>query len=130
MEILNKKGGFGSKFFHPPYKHFMFGTLLRNFDGKILQWEYHVAPIIKINCPGGCTGKDGDLYVLDPVISSEPMLKDDYHAELESEFGSQITGFVTCKGNAYTEESNCFDPDPYTDTHTFLDMHTKHFLIL
>ena len=126
-EILNKQQGDGSKHFNPPYKHFVFGRLVRNFDGKALIWDYHVAPIIKIKCPGGCTGKDGDLYVLDPVISSEPMLKDDFHAELESEGGSKLIGYVTCQTNTFTEESNCFDPDLDSDLMA-VDIYTEFFL--
>ena len=113
-----------------PYKHFVFGDLYQNYDGDTLRWSYHVAPIIKIKCPGGCTGKGGDLYVLDPVISSEPMLKDDYHAELESneESRSHITGFVTCKANTFSFRCKCFfpeDPSPTYDLKRFTDYALK-----
>ena len=62
-----------------------------------------------------------ELYILDPVLSSEPMLKHDFHKALESskfpdpdtkeEITGQITGFVTCKPKTIDVMKKCFHPD-------------------
>ena len=86
--------------FDYPFKHFMFGTFVRKFDGQTITWNYHVAPIIKLN--------DGELYILDPVVSDKPMKKDAYHSEIGGE-SSKLNGYVTCQPDTYDEKDDCFD---------------------
>ena len=83
-----------------PFKHFMFGSFERTFDGQAITWAYHVAPIIKLN--------DGELYILDPVLSDKPMKKDAYHSEMAGG-SSKLNGYVTCQPDTYDEKDDCFD---------------------
>ena len=105
-----------SKHFDYPFKHFVFGIFVRTIDALTKVWRYHVAPIIKI--------EDGELYILDPVVHDEPMKKDAYHAELESDANkgvdpetgqeetSKLNGFATCKPYTYEETDDCFNSKP------------------
>ena len=120
-EILHRKRGGSLKDLGIPLKHFVFGRFgrsgLEDVNGEVIIWTYHVAPIIKLGNGEG----DGELYVLDPVLSSEPMLKHDYHKALESSkltdpvtkkvITSQLTGFVTCKTNTVDTKQKCFHPE-------------------
>ena len=38
-EILRKEHGSGTKNFDYPFKHFMFGTFVRKFDGQTITWN-------------------------------------------------------------------------------------------
>ena len=105
VEILRLKKK-GSEF-NDPFTLFVYGNFVylvkKGSPGEKLTWTYHVTPIIKL--------KDGELYVLDPLISHRPIKKADYFNLLKSTEGSQITGYVTCKPGTYDgSATDCFNP--------------------
>ena len=107
-----------AKKFADPYKHYMFGTFIRDVQkgtpGEFVRWDMHVAPIIKL--------QDSELYILDPMIRNVPMKKADFHAEIGNPenkkphptdgtvIASELTGYVTCKPETYDVLHDCFEP--------------------
>ena len=68
------------------------------WNGKYVEFRYHVAPAVKI------TLNDG-LLILDPSNSPTPMLKAEYH-----QFFSGMTGYVTCDAITYGILDQCLNP--------------------
>ena len=99
-----------------PWKHYVFGKLIAKtpnaykIRGEII-WDYHVAPIIRL--------KDDRLYILDPALSANPIMQDDWYKMLVTNpnlhnlnrhnTGSGITGSVSCVETAISYYSNCFN---------------------
>ena len=93
--------------FDPLRNHFVFGKLV--YKSKVLKfhnnklktstamvnWNHHVAPIVEIE-----ENEIVEQYILDPAVSPSPTKKRDWYALLTQTTQSQITGYVTCKGNA------------------------------
>ena len=107
---------FGSeKPFDYPFKHFMSGSLVVQYDGKKISWAAHVAPIIKL--------KDGEFYILDPGVSNKPLTKEAYHNKWTT-----LDGYVTCQHDAYNFAADCFNPENipsselYWNTQDWLNM--------
>ena len=61
----------------------------------MVSWNHHVAPIVEIE-----ENEIVEQYILDPAVSPSPTKKRDWYALLTQTTQSQITGYVTCKGNA------------------------------
>ena len=61
----------------------------------MVSWNHHVAPIVEIE-----ENEIVEQYILDPAVSPSPTKKRDWYALLTQTTQSQITGSVTCKGNA------------------------------
>ena len=96
----------------------MFGIFIRDVakgnPGEFLRWDMHVAPIIRL--------EDSELYILDPLLSHEPMKMDAVHADLGNPnnrkqhptdgriIASELTGFVTCEPETYDLLHDCFEP--------------------
>ena len=85
-----------------------------------VNWNWHVAPIVKL--------RDNELYILDPLMGSKPLKKDDYHLMLsvgiinaQGTGGTQgtITGYVTCRPDTYDNNDDCFNPHRATSLQTF-----------
>ena len=68
-----------------------------------MEWTFHVAPIIKLK---------GELYILDPSVSTIPITKDDWYGKITNNQPNRINGFVTCDPGSYDRDfSYCYDPD-------------------
>ena len=101
------KKKYPEKVFDRPRNHFVFGNLvykskiLRFHNNKLktsratVSWNHHVAPIVEIE-----ENEIVEQYILDPAVSPSPTKKRDWYALLTQTTQSQITGYVTCKGNA------------------------------
>ena len=107
------------KTFELPKKHFVFGDLTfktthtRRKD-KVVEWGYHVAPIIRM---WNFKRTKLDLYILDPGVDTSPILKDVWLKQITTNPSKDITGFVTCEPMSYSHRTNyCFNPvDDYLD---------------
>ena len=101
------KKKFPAKVFDRPRNQFVFGNLV--YKSKVLKfqnnklktstamvnWNHHVAPVVKIE-----ENKIVEQYILDPAVSPSPTKKRDWYALLTQTTQSGITGSVTCKENA------------------------------
>ena len=96
-----------------------------------VHWRYHTAPVIRL-----ADSRD-QFYILDPAISAEPILRDDWYQMMVNSRALPghdpliIKGKVTCHSDTLTPIDNCFDPDPktdYDDFDTMLDEETHGFL--
>ena len=65
-------------------------------DGKVVQWNAHVAPIVKLS------GSE-NLYILDPSISEYPVTKPEY----DYKFGGQITSYKICPSRTNFCRDDC-----------------------
>ena len=120
--------------FPPPYKQFVFGRLTFNTDNALknkngvrqVAWEYHVAPVIGL-AENTDSEKRPTLYILDPAMSAEPILRDDWYRILtknndstdEVIIPSEKTGSVTCHSDTVSLKDHCFRPDPTDDDKKF-----------
>ena len=102
------KNKFPKKKFEPPHKHFLFGSF--HFDNKNAQdvkkgidWDYHVAPTIKVTDPS--FDIQNTLWILDPALSPKPLSKADYHQKFNKD--GKINGYVTCDYNSYSSRDQC-----------------------
>ena len=129
------KKKYPAKEFGRPRNHFVFGNLvyismvLQLHNDKMIpsavmvNWNYHVAPIVEIR-----EGGRDEQYILDPAVSASPTKKLDWYALLTQTTQSRITGSVTCKENALNAFfDDCLDPtfDPINnpaDEKTFTDL--------
>ena len=87
--------------------HWAFGDLHANstshLGGDIVPWNWHVALLIRLN--------DGKLYILDPALSADPILKEVWYKLMQRTPTSTITGFVTCDSFTYQPSNSCSNPE-------------------
>ena len=139
-KVLEKE--FPDKVFPHPYRQFVFGRLTFNTNNARLNengelqvvWDNHVAPIVRI------TENQNEFYILDPGLSSQPILRNDWIEMMttnddttnKNAVPASITGRVTCTPDTYMTQDNCFgdsimDDD---DLRGFFDSETDAYLEL
>ena len=122
------------KVFEWPKKHFVFGNL--RFKTKhaeqhsgIVQWVYHVAPIVKL---WDLKHDYYDLFILDPGVWTIPILRDDWLKLIAENPSKDISGYVTCEPEAYSQSSTyCFDPiDELADIEEMAEQDNEMYLAM
>ena len=118
----------------------MYGPFTNSYDTKDgfeeVNWTWHVAPIVKLRVYDEHEKKMRDeLFILDPLMGSKPLKKDDYHLTLRLGVHSRIrtytvgtiTGYVTCHPDTFDNQADCFNPDRATSLQSF-ETETRTFL--
>ena len=117
-DVLKKK--FPTQQFPLPYKQFVYGSLTFNTENAIpnqngdrqVSWTMHVAPVIRL------AAYPNFLYILDPAVSAEPILRKNWEGMLiknpntdtTSSTPGLISGRVTCMPSTLTDNDDCFNP--------------------